>query len=58
MITKIFLHRLMIGVFIVGLGFVLAKAVYAESKWGIALAIISLLAACYFIYLYERKEFE
>ncbi len=55
-----FLSRVFIFVFMIAVGFALAKAIYHRSFLGILLALVSLGAGIYFIYLvaHARKQIE
>lgn len=52
------LNRILIIGFMILVGFSLAKAIYSQSFLGISLALISLVAGVYFLYLLvkERQE--
>ncbi len=54
------LNRLIVFGFMVGIGFALAKAIYHNSFMGILLALVSLGAGIYFLYIVAkaRKEME
>lgn len=54
------LNRLIVFGFMVGVGFALAKAIYHNSFMGILLALVSLGAGIYFLYIVAkaRKEME
>lgn len=51
MFSPSMLHKAVIIGFLVLVGFSLAKAIYHESLMGIALGMLSLGAAVYFLYL-------
>ena len=53
-------NRLTVFGFMVGVGFALAKAIYHKSFMGILLALVSLGAGIYFLYIVAkaRKEME
>ncbi|HEX7905762.1 MAG TPA: hypothetical protein VF487_17950 [Chitinophagaceae bacterium] len=54
MLSRTFINRLIIFGFLVLVGFSLAKALYHKSVMGIILALVSLLATVYFLYLVTR----
>ncbi|HEX7904201.1 MAG TPA: hypothetical protein VF487_10000 [Chitinophagaceae bacterium] len=54
MLSRTFINRLIIFGFLVLVGFSLAKALYHKSVMGIILALVSLLATIYFLYLVAR----
>lgn len=60
MITRTTLNKIIIISFMVLIGFSLAKAIYHGSIMGIVLALVSLSAAVYFLYVLAkaRKEME
>lgn len=60
MLSRPTLNRLIIIGFMVLVGFCLAKAIYHNSFMGITLALVSLGAAIYFLYILvkARQEME
>lgn len=54
MLSRTFINRLIIFGFLVLVGFSLAKALYHKSVMGIILALVSLLASIYFLYLVAK----
>jgi hypothetical protein len=56
--SKQVLHRLIIIGFMVAVGFCLAKAIYHSSVMGILLAIVSLCAGVYFLYIVAKAREE
>ena len=58
MTSNIFLNRLIIICFMVLVGFCLAKAIYSKSFMGIMLALVSLGAAVYFLYILVKAKQE
>ena len=52
------LNRIIILGFMAGVGFALAMAIYYKSFMGIALALISLGAAIYFLYILAKAKKE
>jgi len=58
MIPKIFLNRFIILGFLALVGFCLAKAISTGSVMGILLALVSLGAGIYFLYLVVKAKEE
>ena len=58
MLSKQTINRLIIIGFMVLVGFCLAKAIYHGSFMGITLALISLGAAIYFLYILAKAKEE
>jgi len=58
MIPKTFLNRFIILGFMALVGFCLAKAIYTGSAMGIILALVSLGAGIYFLYLVVKAKQE
>lgn len=58
MFSRQFLNRSIILGFMVLVGFALAKAIYHKSFMGITLAIVSLVAAVYFLYILAKAKEE
>lgn len=60
MISRETINRIIIIGFMVLVGFCLAKAIYSKSFIGIVLALVSLGAATYFLYILvkARQELE
>lgn len=58
MFSRSFLNRLIIFVFMVLVGFSLAKALYHKSVMGVILALVSLAAGIYTLYLLARMKEE
>jgi hypothetical protein len=58
MIPRSFLNKLIIIGFMVLVGFCLAKAIYHQSVMGILLALVSLGAGIYFLYLVVKAKAE
>ena len=58
MISKTFLNRFIILGFMALVGFCLAKAIYSGSVMGIILALVSLGAGVYFLYLVVKAKQE
>ncbi len=58
MITRSFFNKLIVLGFISIVGFSLAKAIYYQSVIGIILAIVSLGAAVYFMYILAKAKEE
>ena len=58
MSSRQILNRAIILGFMAGIGFALAKAIYHRSFMGITLAIISLGAAVYFMYILAKAKEE
>ena len=54
MLSQTFVNRFLILSFMVLVGFSIAKSIQASSPLGLILAIISLGAGIYFIYLLQR----
>lgn len=52
------LNRLIIIGFMVAVGFCLAKAIYHSSVMGIFLAVVSLCAGIYFLYIVAKAREE
>jgi uncharacterized membrane protein len=58
MISRTLINRLIVLAFMVLVGFSLAKGIYSRSAMGIILALISLCAGAYFLYLLARAQQE
>ncbi|MDZ4794013.1 MAG: hypothetical protein SGI83_07015 [Bacteroidota bacterium] len=58
MISRTTLNKIIIISFMVLIGFSLAKAIYHKSFMGIALALVSLGAALYFLYVLAKAKEE
>lgn len=58
MLSRTILNRIIILGFMVLIGFCLAKAIYTQSVMGIILALTSLGAAIYFLYLLAKAKEE
>jgi general stress protein CsbA len=58
MLSRSTLNRIIIIGFMVLVGFCLAKAIYHKSFMGITLAIVSLVAAIYFLYILVKAREE
>jgi len=58
MISRTTLNRIIIICFMVLVGFSLAKAIYHKSFMGITLALVSLGAAIYFLYVLAKAKEE
>lgn len=58
MLSRSTLNRIIIIGFMVLVGFCLAKAVYHKSFMGITLALVSLGAAVYFLYILVKAKEE
>lgn len=58
MIHRPFFQRVLVISFMILVGFCLAKAIYSQSITGIVLAIISLVAGIYFLYLLNLAKEE
>jgi uncharacterized membrane protein YhfC len=58
MISREMLNRIIIIGFMVLVGFCLAKAIYSKSFMGIVLALVSLGAATYFLYILVKAKQE
>jgi hypothetical protein len=58
MLSKPVVNRIIILVFMVIVGFNLAKGIYYKSVVGIILAVVSLIAAVVFLYLLARAKEE
>ncbi len=56
MISRSMLNRIIIIGFMILVGFSLAKAIYHKSFLGITLAIVSLGAAAYFLYILVKAK--
>ncbi len=56
MISKLFINRLIIIGFMIAVGFCLARGIQAKSITGFLLAIVSLGAGVYFVYLQGRAK--
>jgi uncharacterized membrane protein len=56
--SKTFLNRLIILGFMCLVGFCLAKAIYSGSVMGIILALVSLGAGVYFLYILAKAKEE
>jgi Ca2+/Na+ antiporter len=56
--SKQTLNRLIIFSFMVLVGFCLAKAIYHQSVMGIILALVSLSAGVYFLYILAKAKQE
>ncbi|MBC7875164.1 MAG: hypothetical protein H7Y01_14265 [Ferruginibacter sp.] len=58
MISRETINRIIIISFMVLVGFCLAKAIYHKSFMGIVLALVSLGAAVYFLYILVKAKEE
>lgn len=58
MLSKQHINRLIIFSFMVLVGFSLAKAIYHQSVMGIILALVSLGAGVYFLYILAKAKEE
>lgn len=58
MISRATLNRIIIIGFMVLVGFCLAKAIYHKSFMGIVLALVSLGAGVYFLYILAKAKDE
>jgi hypothetical protein len=58
MISRTLINRLIIFAFMVLVGYSLAKAIQSQSVTGIILALISLSAGIYFLYLLAKAKQE
>lgn len=58
MIPRAIINRIIIISFMVLVGFCLAKAIYYKSFMGIVLALVSLGAAVYFLYILAKAKEE
>ena len=58
MISRLTLNKIVIISFMVLIGFSLAKAIYHGSFMGITLALVSLGAAIYFLYVLAKAKEE
>ena len=58
MLSRSTLNRIIIIGFMVLVGFCLAKAIYHKSIMGIVLALVSLGAALYFLYIVVKAKEE
>jgi len=58
MLSKTTLNRILIIGFMVLIGFSLAKAIYTGSFMGITLALVSLGATVYFLYVLAKVKQE
>jgi hypothetical protein len=58
MISRTLINRLIIFAFMVLVGFSLAKAIQFKSIMGILLALTSLGAGVYFLYLLAKMKYE
>lgn len=58
MISREIINRIIIIAFMVLVGFCFAKAIYNRSFIGILLALVSLSAAVYFLYLLAKAKEE
>jgi hypothetical protein len=58
MIPRLFLNRFIILGFMAIVGFCLARSIYYESVMGVILALISLGASIYFLYLVVKMKEE
>jgi hypothetical protein len=58
MTSRTFLNRLIILGFLVLVGYSLAKSIYSQSMMGIILALTSLGAGIYFLYLLAKAKEE
>ncbi len=58
MISRPTLNKIIIIAFMVLIGFSLAKAIYHKSFMGITLALVSLGAAVYFLYVLAKAKEE
>jgi hypothetical protein len=56
--SRTFFNRLIILGFMVLVGFCLAKAIYSGSALGIILALVSLSAGIYFLYVVAKAKEE
>ena len=56
MTSKTFLNRLIILGFMVLVGYSIAKSIYSQSVMGIILALTSLGAGVYFLYLLAKAK--
>jgi hypothetical protein len=58
MISRTHISRLVIFAFMVLVGYSIAKAIQSQSVTGILLAIVSLVAGIYFLYLLAKAKQE
>jgi hypothetical protein len=58
MIYRTFISRLLIFGFLIGIGFCLARSVQYKSMLGVILALVSLGATIYFLYLLKMAQQE
>jgi hypothetical protein len=58
MISRTFINRLIVLAFMVLVGFSLAKGIQARSVMGVILALTSLCAGTYFLYLLAKVKQE
>ena len=58
MISRQSINRIIILSFMALVGFCLAKAIYYSSVMGIILALVSLLAGVYFLYILAKAKEE
>jgi uncharacterized membrane protein len=58
MLSKTVVNRIIILVFMVIVGFNLAKGLYYKSVMGVILAVVSLIAAVVFLYLLAKAKEE
>ena len=58
MLSKQHINRLIIFSFMVLVGFSIAKAIYHQSVMGIILALVSLGAGVYFLYILAKAKEE
>ncbi|HEY6503382.1 MAG TPA: hypothetical protein VIZ28_05350 [Chitinophagaceae bacterium] len=58
MISRTLINRLLIFAFMILVGYSLAKAIQIKSVMGILLAITSLGAGIYFLYLLAKMKYE
>ncbi len=56
MLSRSVINKLIIITFLGLVGFCLARAIYYGSFWGIALALISLGAGVYFLYILVKTR--
>lgn len=58
MLSRTTLNKIIIISFMMLIGFSLAKAIYHKSFMGITLALVSLVAAIYFLYVLAKAKEE
>ncbi len=58
MLSRTTLNKIIIIIFMILIGFSLAKAIYHKSFMGITLALVSLGAAVYFLYILAKAKEE